>query len=99
MESKRKDMLKAYDPKKSVWVPDGQGGFKEGLLESDDGTKATVMLGHEKKVVKSSEVGQVNPPKFEKCEDMVNLTYLNDASVFHNLKIRYQVGCLNEVQI
>merc|ERR1711937_364345 len=30
-----------------------------------------------------------NPPKFEKCEDMANLTYLNDASVFHNLKVRF----------
>merc|ERR1712180_351223 len=35
------------------------------------------------------EIGRVNPPKFEKCEDMVNLTYLNDASVFWNLKTRY----------
>jgi hypothetical protein len=32
----------------------------------------------------------VNPPKFEKCEDMSNLTYLNEASVLHNLKARYQ---------
>ena len=44
----------------------------------------------QKKVFKSDDVGQVNPPKFEKCEDMANLTYLNDASVFHNLKVRYQ---------
>ena len=35
-------------------------------------------------------MGQVNPPKFEKCEDMANLTFLNDASVFWNLKTRYQ---------
>merc|ERR1719367_1184761 len=27
---------------------------------------------------------------FEKCEDMANLTFLNDASVFNNLKTRYQ---------
>ena len=46
-EMKRNDMHKPFDAKKSYWVPDGQGGFKEGLLESDDGTKATVMLGHE----------------------------------------------------
>ncbi len=39
---------------------------------------------------KSAEIGQINPPKFEKCEDMANLTFLNDASVFHNLKVRYQ---------
>ena len=35
-------------------------------------------------------MGQGNPPKFEKCEDMANLTFLNDASVFNNLKVRYQ---------
>ena len=31
----------------------------------------------------------MNPPKFEKTEDMANLTFLNDASVLHNLKSRY----------
>merc|ERR1719392_223217 len=62
----------------------------EGMLESDDGTKGVVMCGHEKKVFKSEELGQINPPKFEKCEDMANLTYLNDASVFHNLDVRFQ---------
>merc|ERR1712109_450410 len=62
----------------------------ECTLLDNDGTKATVMCGHEKKVFKSDQVGQVNPPKFEKCEDMANLTFLNDASVFWNLKTRYQ---------
>merc|ERR1739848_155073 len=28
--------------------------------------------------------------KFKKCEDMANLTFLNDASVFYNLKVRFQ---------
>ena len=41
------------------------------------------------------EVGRVNPPKFEKCEDMVNLTFLNDASVFWNLKTRYQAKMIH----
>ena len=44
----------------------------------------------QKKVFKAEQLGQVNPPKFEKCEDMANLTFLNDASVFNNLKVRYQ---------
>merc|ERR1719162_1771040 len=61
----------------------------ESILEEDDGTKARVACGHEKKTFKSSEVGQVNPPKFEQCEDMANLTFLNDASVFWNLKGRF----------
>ena len=46
LEMKREDALKPYDPKKSYWCPDGKGGFAEGILESDDGTKAVVMLGH-----------------------------------------------------
>merc|ERR1719331_2848870 len=61
----------------------------ECMLDEDDGTKAKVSCGHEKKVFKSSEIGQVNPPKFEQCEDMANLTFLNDASVFWNLKVRF----------
>merc|ERR1712180_484752 len=50
----------------------------------------TVAVGHEKFTFKMGEIGRVNPPKFEKCEDMVNLTFLNDASVFWNLNTRYQ---------
>ena len=38
---------KPYDSKKSVWMNDGEGGFVEGLLQSDDGKKAVVMVGHE----------------------------------------------------
>merc|ERR1712090_103515 len=30
-----------------------------------------------------------------KCEDMVNLTYLNDASVYWNLKTRYQAKLIH----
>merc|ERR1719445_2057286 len=62
----------------------------ECTLLDNDGTKAVVMCGHEKKTFKSEQIGQVNPPKFEMCEDMANLTFLNDASVFWNLKVRYQ---------
>ncbi len=39
--------------------------------------------------MKSDLIAQVNPPKFEKCEDMSNLTFLNEASVLWNLKTRY----------
>ena len=35
---------------------------------------------------------EMNPPKFEKLEDMANLTYLNEAAVLHNLKSRYVSG-------
>ena len=31
-EMKKEDSLKPYDAKKSVWVPDGEGGFDEALI-------------------------------------------------------------------
>lgn len=37
---------------------------------------------------------QMNPPKFEKVEDMASLTYLNDATVLHNLRQRYYSGLI-----
>ena len=96
LDIKRADQAKVYDPKKSVWIPCPKtGGYKEGLLESGDpedpASKCVVAVGHEKFTHKAAEVGKVNPPKFEKCEDMANLTFLNEASVFWNLKTRYQV--------
>jgi myosin protein heavy chain/myosin heavy chain 6/7 len=39
--------------------------------------------------VKEEDLQQMNPPKYEKCEDMADLTYLNDATVLHNLRTRY----------
>ena len=41
------------------------------------------------KEYKQDDVGQVNPPKFDMCEDMANLTYLNEGSVLWNLTARY----------
>lgn len=43
------------------------------------------------KTLKKDLCAQMNPPKFEKTEDMSNLTFLNDASVLHNLRARYGV--------
>lgn len=44
--------------------------------------------------IKKDQCEQMNPPKFEKAEDMANLTYLNEASVLHNLKQRYYANLI-----
>jgi len=88
-EMKKEDSLKPYDAKKSVWVPDGEGGFDEALIESVDGDKVNVKVGWEPKTFKSAQVMQVNPPKMEKFDDVSNMTYLNEAAVLWNLKARY----------
>ncbi|XP_076274733.1 myosin heavy chain isoform X44 [Rhynchophorus ferrugineus] len=90
LEQKRIDQTKPYDAKKSCWVPDEKEGFVLGEIRGTKGDLVTVLVpGGEEKNFKKEQVSQVNPPKYEKCEDMSNLTYLNDASVLHNLKQRY----------
>ncbi|XP_069168168.1 myosin heavy chain, muscle [Procambarus clarkii] len=89
MEMKMQDSTKPYDPKKSCWVPSDKEGFIEGEIQGNKGDLIVVYAGGETKNWKKDLVDQVNPPKYEKCEDMSNLTYLNDASVLYNLKSRY----------
>ncbi|XP_034240454.1 myosin heavy chain, muscle isoform X3 [Thrips palmi] len=90
LEQKRIDQTKPYDAKKACWVPDEAEGFVQGEIKGTKGDLVTVGLPNgEEKAFKKEQVGQVNPPKYEKAEDMSNLTYLNDASVLYNLKQRY----------
>ncbi|KIH52116.1 hypothetical protein ANCDUO_17785 [Ancylostoma duodenale] len=39
--------------------------------------------------MEKGECQEINPAKFEKTEDMSCLTFLNEASVLHNLRQRY----------
>ncbi|KAF0296959.1 Myosin heavy chain, muscle [Amphibalanus amphitrite] len=90
LEQKRIDQTKPFDAKTSCWVPDEQEGFVNGKIVGTKGDLVSVQLPNgEEKNFKKDQVQQVNPPKYEKCEDMSNLTYLNDASVLNNLKQRY----------
>ncbi|XP_018368039.1 PREDICTED: myosin heavy chain, muscle isoform X9 [Trachymyrmex cornetzi] len=90
LEQKRIDQTKPYDAKKACWVPDEKEGYLLGEIKATKGDVVSVGLpGGETKDFKKDQLQQVNPPKYEKCEDMSNLTYLNDASVLHNLKQRY----------
>ncbi|XP_055686238.1 myosin heavy chain, muscle isoform X16 [Lutzomyia longipalpis] len=90
LEQKRIDQTKPYDSKKNCWVPDEKDGYLLGEIKATKGDLVTVSLpGGEEKNFKKEQLSQVNPPKFEKVEDMADLTYLNEASVLHNLKQRY----------
>ncbi|XP_065353738.1 myosin heavy chain, muscle isoform X1 [Cloeon dipterum] len=90
LEQKRIDQTKPYDAKKACWVADDKDGYLLGEIKSTKGDMVVVGLpGGEEKSLKKELLQQVNPPKYEKAEDMSNLTYLNDASVLHNLKQRY----------
>ncbi|ESO11091.1 hypothetical protein HELRODRAFT_167625 [Helobdella robusta] len=82
--------------KKLVWVPSEQHGFVPASLIEDKGDEVTVEIQETNKRVKlnKDDVQKMNPPKFNKVEDMAELTCLNEASVLHNLKERYYSGLI-----
>lgn len=45
-------------------------------------------------LVLKDDIQKMNPPKFDKVEDMAELTCLNEASVLHNIKDRYYSGLI-----
>ena len=64
IDTKRADMAKPYDAKKSVWVPDGEGGYDEALIDTVDGDKVSVKVGWEPKTFKSAQCMQVGYSAF-----------------------------------
>lgn len=76
--------------KKLVWVPSDEHGFVPGKLKEEKGEKVVIEFDGGRKVTFSiDDIQRMNPPKFDKVEDMADLTCLNEASVLHNLKDRY----------
>ncbi|XP_029992668.1 myosin-9-like isoform X1 [Sphaeramia orbicularis] len=82
--------------KKLVWVPSEKLGFEAGSLKEEHGEECVVELTDSGKKVKvnKDDIQKMNPPKFNKVEDMAELTCLNEASVLHNLKERYYSGLI-----
>ena len=91
-EEKIQTQTRPFDGKKNVFIPDHKEGFVTAIVESTDDKKGTTKVKTAKGdvvEVKNADVLQMNPPKYEKCDDMADLTYLNDATVLHNLRERY----------
>uniref|UniRef100_A0A8C4I9Y3 Myosin-9 n=1 Tax=Dicentrarchus labrax TaxID=13489 RepID=A0A8C4I9Y3_DICLA len=82
--------------KKLVWVPSEKLGFEAGSVKEEHGDECVVELTDSGKKVKvnKDDIQKMNPPKFNKVEDMAELTCLNEASVLHNLKERYYSGLI-----
>uniref|UniRef100_A0A671YJU1 Myosin-9 n=1 Tax=Sparus aurata TaxID=8175 RepID=A0A671YJU1_SPAAU len=82
--------------KKLVWVPSEKLGFEAGSVKEEHGDECLVELTDSGKKVKvnKDDIQKMNPPKFNKVEDMAELTCLNEASVLHNLKERYYSGLI-----
>ncbi|UJR25222.1 hypothetical protein I4U23_006574 [Adineta vaga] len=90
-EERIKLQAQPFDGKKQCWVPNAKESFVAAELTGTKGEEVTAKtVKGETVTLKKDDVQQMNPPKFTCCDDMANLTYLNDASVLHNLRDRYE---------
>uniref|UniRef100_A0A0F8BDK2 Myosin heavy chain, fast skeletal muscle n=1 Tax=Larimichthys crocea TaxID=215358 RepID=A0A0F8BDK2_LARCR len=82
---------KPFDAKSACYVADAKELYLKGTIIKKDGGKVTVKVldTEEERTVKEDEVSPMNPPKYDKIEDMAMMTHLNEASVLYNLKERY----------
>ncbi|XP_010747839.3 myosin heavy chain, skeletal muscle, adult [Larimichthys crocea] len=79
-----------FDAKTAVFVPDAKQEYVKGKIRSQDGAKVTVETEDRKVVtVHLDDTRPMNPPKFDKIEDMALLTHLHEPAVLFNLKERY----------
>ncbi|XP_076159120.1 myosin heavy chain, fast skeletal muscle-like [Alosa pseudoharengus] len=80
-----------FDAKSACFVVDKEELYVKGTIKKKEGGKVVVetLETKEEKTVKEDEVFPLNPPKYDKIEDMAMMTHLNEASVLYNLKERY----------
>ena len=88
--------LAEFSGKRWVWLKDDQQAFVKGWVTEENGSTLHVRCDSESvdRIVDSQDVDKVNPPKFNLADDMADLTYLNEASVIHNLRQRYEADLI-----
>nr|XP_030143351.3 myosin-1B-like [Taeniopygia guttata] len=81
---------KPFDAKSSVFVVHAKESFVKGTITSRESGKVTVKTeGGETLTVKDDQIFSMNPPKYDKIEDMAMMTHLHEPAVLYNLKERY----------
>lgn len=85
-----------WTQKRLVWIPHAEHGFVAAGIKGEVGDEVEVEIADTGKRVRvaKDDIQKMNPPKFNKVEDMAELTCLNEASVLHNLKERYYSGLI-----
>jgi len=93
-----KERAAPFDGKAVCWIATpltDSAGYIAVDIEGTSGDMVTVRTkAGETKELKKEECDQMNPPKYEKCTDMSNLTFLNEASVLYNLASRFRAGLI-----
>ncbi|XP_044530086.1 myosin-8 isoform X5 [Gracilinanus agilis] len=81
---------KPFDAKTSVFVVEAKESYVKSTIQSKEAGKVTVKTeGGATLIVKDDQVFPMNPPKYDKIEDMAMMTHLHEPGVLYNLKERY----------
>ncbi|XP_033923597.1 myosin-1B isoform X4 [Melopsittacus undulatus] len=81
---------KPFDAKTSVFVVHAKESYVKSTVQSKESGKVTVKTeGGETLTVKDDQIFPMNPPKYDKIEDMAMMTHLHEPAVLYNLKERY----------
>ncbi|XP_053850842.1 myosin-1B-like isoform X3 [Vidua macroura] len=81
---------KPFDAKTSVFVVHAKESYVKSTIQSRESGKVTVKTeGGETLTVKDDQIFSMNPPKYDKIEDMAMMTHLHEPAVLYNLKERY----------
>ncbi|KAL6090790.1 hypothetical protein STEG23_013216, partial [Scotinomys teguina] len=81
---------KPFDAKTSVFVAEPKESYVKSVIQSKDGGKVTVKTESGATLtVKEDQIFPMNPPKYDKIEDMAMMTHLHEPGVLYNLKERY----------
>ncbi|XP_072299205.1 myosin heavy chain, fast skeletal muscle-like [Eucyclogobius newberryi] len=81
-----------FDAKSEYFVVDQAEMYLKCKVVKREGGKATCEIigpGAKSVTVKEEDTHPRNPPKYDKIEDMVMMTHLNEPCVLYNLKERY----------
>ncbi|KAM8824252.1 myosin-4-like [Synchiropus picturatus] len=78
-----------FDARTACFVPDPKELYTRGVIQKKEENKVVVKTDAETVTVKEEDVHPMNPPKYDKIEDMAMMTHLNEPSVLFNLKDRY----------
>lgn len=95
-----------FNEKRWVWLPDEKKGYVAGWIikelaaadepqseSSSSPSEAMVevrCVDDKTRTIKMDLLEKMNPPKFDKVEDIADLTFLNEPSVVQNLRQRYE---------
>ncbi|XP_036896560.1 myosin-13-like isoform X2 [Sturnira hondurensis] len=79
-----------FDSKKACFAVDDKELYVKGMIQSREDDKVIVKTVDDRTLtLNSDQVFPMNPPKFDKIEDMAMMTHLHEPGVLYNLKERY----------